>query len=55
MMNSEKRSSSCVEHFLKTLFSLSQCRIVEDNGSKDLLSRLWMHIDEHDKLALVVQ
>jgi hypothetical protein len=33
-----KRASSHEDRFLKTLFILSQCIIVEDDGSGDLLS-----------------
>jgi hypothetical protein len=55
MMNLEKRSSSHLEHLPKTLFILSRCRIIEDDGSRDLLSRSQMHIDERDKVALVAQ
>jgi hypothetical protein len=40
---------------LKTLFTLSRCRIAEDNGSGELLSRLQMYVDEQDKVALVAQ
>jgi hypothetical protein len=38
--------------FPKTLFALSRCRITEDDGSRDLLSRSQMHIDERDEVAL---
>jgi hypothetical protein len=55
MKNLKKRASSHEDRFPKTLFTLSQCRIAEDDGSKDLLSQLQMHIDERDEVALVVQ
>jgi hypothetical protein len=50
-----KRVSSRKNHFPKTLFTLSRCRITEDDSSRDLLSRSQMHIDERDKVASVVQ
>jgi hypothetical protein len=31
------------------------CRIAEEDGSGDLLSRSQMHIDEQDEVALAVQ
>jgi hypothetical protein len=37
--NLKKQASSREDHFKKTLFTLSQCRIAEDDGSRDLLSR----------------
>jgi hypothetical protein len=46
MKNLKKRVSSHEDHFPKTLFALSQCMIVEDDGSGDLLSQSQMHIDE---------
>jgi hypothetical protein len=56
MKNLKKRASIREDHFLKTLFTLSWCMITEDDGSGDLLSRSWMHVDdERDKLALAVQ
>jgi hypothetical protein len=53
--NLMKRASSHEDRFPKTLFALSQCRIAEDDGSRDLLSRSQMHIDEWDKVASMVQ
>jgi hypothetical protein len=38
MKNLKKQVSSHEDHFLKILFTLSQCKIVEDDGSGDLLS-----------------
>jgi hypothetical protein len=55
MKNLKKRARSREYHFPKTLFALSRCRIVEDDGSGDLLSRSRMHIDERDKIALTAQ
>jgi hypothetical protein len=55
MKNLKKRASSRKDHFPKTLFILSRCRIIEDDGSRDLLSRSQMHIDERDAVALVTQ
>jgi hypothetical protein len=39
MKNLKKRTSSREDRFLKILFALSRCRIVEDDGLGDLLSR----------------
>jgi hypothetical protein len=39
----------------KILFALSRCRITEDDGSGDLLSRSQMHVDERDEVASAVQ
>jgi hypothetical protein len=55
MKNLKKRARSHEDHFPKSLFALSWCRIAEDNGSEDLLSRSQMHIDERDEVALVAQ
>jgi hypothetical protein len=55
MKNSKKWVSSYEDHFPKTLFALSWCRIAEDVSSGDLLSRSQMHVDEQDEVALVVQ
>ena len=43
-----KRASSRAERFPKTLFALSRCRIAEDDGSGDLLSRSPVHADDRD-------
>jgi hypothetical protein len=48
-------ASSRKDHFPKPLFTLSQCRITEDDGSGDLLSRSRMHVNEWDKVALTAQ
>jgi hypothetical protein len=53
--NLMKRASSHEYRFPKTLFGLSQCRIAEDDGSGDLLSRSQMHIDERDEVASAAQ
>jgi hypothetical protein len=53
--NLMKRESSHVNHFPKTLFALSRCRIAEDNGSEDLLSQSHMHVDERDEVVLAAQ
>jgi hypothetical protein len=37
--NLKKQESSRKDRFPKTLFALSRCRIAEDNGFEDLLSR----------------
>jgi hypothetical protein len=55
MKNLKKQASSREDRFLKTLFALSRCRITEHDGSRDLLSRSQMHIDERDKVALAAQ
>jgi hypothetical protein len=56
MLEQHRRSSSSREdRFSKTLFTLSRCRIVEDNSSGDLLSRSQMHVDELDEVALAAQ
>jgi hypothetical protein len=52
MTNLEKLSSSHIERFPKILFTLSWCRITKDDGSRDLLSRSQMHIDDQDEVAL---
>jgi hypothetical protein len=46
------RSSNHEDHLTKTLFTLYWCRIIEDDGSGDLLSRTQMHVDERDEIAL---
>jgi hypothetical protein len=38
--------SSHEDRFPKTLFFLSRCRIAENDGSGDLLSRSHMHADD---------
>jgi hypothetical protein len=53
--NLMKRASSCEDRFPKTLFTLSQCRITEDDGFRDLLSRSHMHVNEWDEVASVAQ
>jgi gluconate kinase len=55
MKNLQKRASSRKDHFSKTLFVLSQCRIAEDDGFGDILSRSHMHVNEQDEVALVAQ
>jgi hypothetical protein len=46
MNNMKKRARSREDRFPKTLFTLSQCRIVENDGSEDLLFQSQMHINE---------
>jgi hypothetical protein len=46
MENLKKPARSHEDRFLKTLFALSRCRIVENDGFGDLLSRSLMHVDE---------
>jgi hypothetical protein len=55
MKHLKKQSSSREDHFPKTLFVLSRCRIIEDDGYGDLLSRLQMHVDERDEVVWVAQ
>jgi hypothetical protein len=50
-----KRASSHEDRFPKTLFTLSRCRIAEDGGFEDLLSRSQMHADERDEVASAAQ
>jgi hypothetical protein len=50
--NLMKRASSREDRFPKILFALSRCRIAEDDGFRDLLSRLQMHVDGRDEVAL---
>jgi hypothetical protein len=53
--NLKKRASCHEDHFPKTLFTLSQCMIAEDDGSEDLLSQSQMHIGKRDEVASVAQ
>jgi hypothetical protein len=53
--NLMKRVSSHEYRFLKTLFILSWCRIAEDDGSGDMLSRSHMHVDEQDEVVSTAQ
>jgi hypothetical protein len=55
MKNLKKQASSHEDRFQKTLFALSRCRITEDNGSRDLLSRSQMHVDEWNEVTLTAQ
>jgi hypothetical protein len=55
MKNLKKRVNSREDRFSKTLFTLSRCRIAEDDDSGDLLSRSQMYVDGHDEIALAVQ
>jgi hypothetical protein len=43
------------DRFPKTLFTISQSRISEDDSSGDLLNRLQMHIEERDEEVLATQ
>jgi hypothetical protein len=51
MKNLKKRASSREDHFPKTLFALSWCRIAEDDGSRDLLPRSQIYVDEQDEVV----
>jgi hypothetical protein len=53
--NLTKRASSREDRFPKILFALSRCMIAKDDGSGDLLSRLQLHVDERDEVALAAQ
>jgi hypothetical protein len=54
MKNLKKRVNSREDRF-KTLFALSRYSIAKDDGSKDILSRSWMHVDERDEVVLAAQ
>jgi hypothetical protein len=53
--NLMKRVSSREDRFPKTLFAVSRCKIIEDDGSRDLLSRSQMHVNEQDEVASAAQ
>jgi hypothetical protein len=53
--NFTKQASSHKDRFSKTVFILSRCRIAEDDGFRDLLSRSQMHVNERDKEVLAAQ
>jgi hypothetical protein len=53
--NLMKRASNREDHFSKTLFTLSRCRIAEEDSFRDLLSRSQMHVDERDEVVLPAQ
>jgi hypothetical protein len=53
MKNLKKRTSNHEDCFPKTLFALSRYRIIENNGSEDLLSWQQMHVDKWDEVALI--
>jgi hypothetical protein len=55
MKNLKTWVSSHEDRFPKILFTLSWCRITEDDDSRDLLSRSQMHVDEQDEVALAAQ
>jgi hypothetical protein len=42
-------ASRDIEHFLKTSFTLSWCRIDEEDGCSDQLSQSQMHVDDRDE------
>jgi hypothetical protein len=48
----EEASESHEDRFSKTLFILSQCKIVEVNSFGDPLSRSQMHVNKWDEVAL---
>jgi hypothetical protein len=43
------------DYFSKTLFTLSRCRIAENDNFGDLLSWSQIHVDERDEVVLAVQ
>jgi hypothetical protein len=47
--------SSREDRFSKIIFTLSRCRIIEDDSFRDLLSGSQMHVDEWDKVVLAAQ
>jgi hypothetical protein len=55
MKNLKKRAISREDRFPKTLFTLSQCRIAEDDGFGDLLSQSRMNVNEQNEVALAAQ
>jgi hypothetical protein len=55
MKNLKKQASSHEDQFLKYLFTLSLCRITEDDGSGGLHSQSQMHVDERNEVALAAQ
>jgi hypothetical protein len=58
-MNRDDELGEAIEQsrrtLLKILFTLSRCRIAEDDGFRDLLSRSYMHVDKQDEITLVAQ
>jgi hypothetical protein len=55
MKNLKKWVRSSEDRFPKTLFTLTHCSIAEDDGSGDLLSRSWMHVDKRGEVAMAAQ
>jgi hypothetical protein len=53
MKNLKKRVSSYEDRFPKIVLVLSQCRIAENDDSRDLLSSSQMHVNEWDEVAWV--
>jgi hypothetical protein len=53
--NLTKRASHHEDRFPKTFIAISRCRIAEDDGFGDLLSRSQMHVDERDEIASTAQ
>jgi hypothetical protein len=51
MKNLKKQASSHEYRFPKTLFVLCWCRIAEDDGSRDVLSRSQMDINKRDEVT----
>jgi hypothetical protein len=51
----EEVSEQSRRPLLKFLFTLSRCKIAENDGSGDLLSHSQMHIDEWDEVTLAAQ
>jgi hypothetical protein len=51
IINLKKRLSSLVERFLKPLFTLSWCKIAENDGFGNLLARSKVHVRSGDLLS----
>jgi hypothetical protein len=49
LKTTKKQSGGRVESFLKSLFALSGCMIIEDDDFGELLSRSSVHVDERDE------
>jgi hypothetical protein len=54
MKNLKNRVSSREDYFSKIIFTLSQCKITEDDDFRDMLSQSRMHVDERNEVALSV-
>jgi hypothetical protein len=55
MKNLKKQASSREDRFPKNLFTLSRCKIAENDGFADPLSRSQIYVDEWDEVAFTAQ